>query len=797
MTHAAPRRPTGRPASRPRAFGLALLLTLLACVATLTRPAAARADAEIVIDGTSAGRTYDGIGAASAGGGNSRLLFDYPEPQRGQILDYLFKPGYGASLQVLKVEVGGDTNSTDGAEPSAEHTPADTDYRRGYEWWLMEQAKARNPDIRLYALAWGAPGWIGGGRFWSSDMIDYYVRWIRRAGTDHGLTIDYVGGWNERGFDAAWYRALHAALADAGLPTRVVGADDGWQVADAMADDPAFAAAVDVIGAHYPCGWLSAQTACPSTPAALASGKQLWASENGSHDYQDGASLVRATNRDYVDGRMTSYINWPAVASPYRNLPFDTVGLMLANQPWSGDYTVGRALWATAHTTRFTRPGWRYLDAACGYLGGDRAAGSLVSLRDPGSADWTTVIETTTATTARRVVLRPGGGLAAGRVHLWASDLSAADPGRWMTREPDPVPVGGALSLTLRPGYAYSLTTVSAGERGTAAGPGRHGLALPYTDDFEGYAPAREARYLADMQGAFETAPCAAGRGGTCVRQAAPTRPILWQEDSEPFALLGDPDWGDYTIAADVLLPQGGTVELLGRANAQGRPQGHQAGYYLRISEDGGWSILRNTRDGVLTVLAAGRAAAPGRSGWHRVALDLRGSTITALLDGAAIGVASDSAYAVGLAGIGTGGYHDAQFDDLTITGPGTPSGAALVGAGGGCVSAPAPATAAGTPLLLRTCDGGAGQRFSADPSGALTALGGCVEADVRAAGPVGAVLLRECDGGAGQLWTAHGDGSISDPASGRCLAVAGAGDGAGLEAAPCDYGAGQRWSRV
>ena len=44
-----------------------------------------------------AGRTFDGVGAISGGGGNSRLLIDYPEPQRSQILDYLFKPGYGAA----------------------------------------------------------------------------------------------------------------------------------------------------------------------------------------------------------------------------------------------------------------------------------------------------------------------------------------------------------------------------------------------------------------------------------------------------------------------------------------------------------------------------------------------------------------------------------------------------------------------------------------------------------------------------------------------------------------------------
>jgi hypothetical protein len=48
---------------------------------------------------------FDGIGALSAGA-SSRLLWDYNEPQRSQILDYLFKPSFGAALSILKVEIG-------------------------------------------------------------------------------------------------------------------------------------------------------------------------------------------------------------------------------------------------------------------------------------------------------------------------------------------------------------------------------------------------------------------------------------------------------------------------------------------------------------------------------------------------------------------------------------------------------------------------------------------------------------------------------------------------------------------
>src|SRR5436190_19511637 len=198
---------------------------------TLTTTPAAQAATSITINGASGGRVFDGVGAISGGGGNSRLLIDYPEPQRTQIMDYLFKPGYGAAVQILKVEIGGDTNSTSGAEPSHEHTRGTVDCGHGYEWWLAQQAKARNPNVKLYGLAWGAPGWIAGGNFWSTDMVNYLIAWLNCA-RQHGLGIDYLGGWNERGYNVSWYEQLRSALNSNGYGSvKIVAADSDWAVA--------------------------------------------------------------------------------------------------------------------------------------------------------------------------------------------------------------------------------------------------------------------------------------------------------------------------------------------------------------------------------------------------------------------------------------------------------------------------------------------------------------------------------------------------------------------------------------
>ena len=81
---------------KPVTAGAMLLLAASGAVAVTTATPAAAASASITVNGTQGGRTFDGIGAISGGGGNSRLLADYPAAEQQQIYDYLFKPGYGA-----------------------------------------------------------------------------------------------------------------------------------------------------------------------------------------------------------------------------------------------------------------------------------------------------------------------------------------------------------------------------------------------------------------------------------------------------------------------------------------------------------------------------------------------------------------------------------------------------------------------------------------------------------------------------------------------------------------------------
>jgi O-glycosyl hydrolase len=746
------------------------------------------------------------VGAISGGGGNSRLLIDYPEPQRSQILDYLFKPGYGAAVQMLKIEIGGDTNSTSGAEPSVEHTRGVVNCDVGYEFWLAQQAKARNPDIKLYGLAWGAPGWIGGGNFWSTDMLNYLTTWLGCA-KQHNLTIDYLGGWNERNYNVGWYQNLRSTLNSGGYSAvKIVGSDSDWGIANDINSNPTFASAISVIGAHYPCGYRSAQTNCGVAAAATSSGKTLWASENGSDDYNGGAqAMARGINRGYIDGKMTAYLNWPVIAALTPNLPYPTMGVAVAAQPWSGHYTIGKNAWVMAQTSQFTAPGWRYLDSSSGYLGGSRNNGSYVSLKSTNNSDYSTVIETVDASGPQTLNLSVAGGLSTGTVHVWATNLNSANPADHFAHTTDVTPAGGNYSLTVQPGYVYTLTTTTGQGKGTAAGPGSAGLSLPYSDSFDSYATATEAKYLMDWQGAFEVAGCGGGRTGQCVRQMSAQAPITWDPLTDPHALLGELSWSNYTISSDALLEKAGYAELIGRAGTQSYTgaAGLNA-YHLRVTDTGAWSILNSNTNGNVATLARGTVAAWGTGRWHSFSLTFAGSTITAGIDGATVGSANDSTWGTGQIGYSTSQGETAQFDNLSIT-PGSGGGgggttATITGAGSGrCVDVPNQSQTAGTQVTLWDCNGGTNQQWTATGAGELRVYGSyCLDASGQGTSSGTKAVIWTCNGGSNQKWTLNATGTITGVQSGLCLDAVGAGTGNGtlIDLATCTGGSNQKWTR-
>lgn len=366
------------------------IASVVALVCLLAPPTLVASSAQVVeLDSTTLDRRYDGFGGLSGGGATSRLLPDYPDPQRGEVLDLLFKPFWGASLHMLKVEIGGATFSGCGTEPTHALNATDLNLHRGYEWWLAREASARNPSVLGYALSWGFPHWIGaqnGGRPLTPQQAAYTASFCAGASSVAGAWgCDFVGVWNERDWSSDYIIELRAALDAANLSaTRVVVADGGWDPVAALAANDTLRAAVYAVGVHYPSG-------SNSTPAAVALDLPLWASEDSStyFDASGGGCLTRILSWNVIYGSMTSTVIWNLVSSYYDHLRWYGDSLMAASSPWSGSYADAAPLWSAAHWTQFAWPGWTFLPVARAH-GGRGGAGEL-----PGGGTYVTLVDTT------------------------------------------------------------------------------------------------------------------------------------------------------------------------------------------------------------------------------------------------------------------------------------------------------------------------------------------------------------------------------------------------------------------
>ena len=646
-----------------------LAMAALVCTAT----GVLSQQVQIELNGDASGRVFDGLGAASAGA-SSRLLIDYPEPQRSQILDYLFKPGYGAALQHLKVEIGGDVNSTDGSEPSFMRSPTDHDSHRGYEWWLMAEAHKRNPNIILEILPWGAPGWVGNGTLYTPKMAEYVAEFIAAAQKDYALKINYAGIWNEKVYDAGYVKELARELKARQLQTKIVCCDEypgegagEWAIAAEILKDPSLAEDVAVIGVHYPL----VDGKITTTANARKTGKPLWSSEdqpNGgggpfvSRDWPEGGRvLAHLYNQNYLEGSLTATEIWSPITSYYDNLAAPHSGLMYANTPWSGHYDVQSTIWVTAHTTQFAQPGWQYLDSASGNLPGH---GSYVALRSPDHRSWSVVLETIRADHAQAVSFTVGGGLSTSDVYVWETNASHV-----FERVATVHPVDGKFTYTFDPDSLYSLTTTTGQGRGRAEPPPAKAFPLPYEDSFEKTAVGRAPKFLSDQDGAFEVHPCS-GRPGRCLEQVISSKPIAWDPLPDPFTMAGDAEWTDYRIAVDVRFLSASPAVLIGRIDSADIFEDGKAhwpsGYVFSVGPDGKWQLASAQFKKPVAVLGSGSEQVKA-SEWHHLELLFHAKRIEARLDGKTLATVEDSTHAKGMFALGSAWDH-VQFDDLSVT---------------------------------------------------------------------------------------------------------------------------------
>jgi galactosylceramidase len=639
----------------------------------------------VTVSATDTGSRYEGVGAVSGGGATSVFLRDYVEPQRSQILDFLFKPHFGAGLQELYVEIGGDGNSTQGSEPSHERTATDKNFDRGYEWWLMEQARARNPNIQLDVTAWSAPGWVGGGTFFSPGTTTYLADYIAGAKSAHGLDLNYIGCRNEKGIDETFLQTLRSTLNGAGLQQVGIHGFDNWEYATGaqspwnwvldLATNASLASDVYAIGEHTTWGEAGAPPDAVKA-AALAAGKPIWDTEE--HVYETGfrceMDITKAYLQNYVQSRVTKTVYWYLVSAFYPIEPFYNVTMALASNPWSGAYAINPALWAYAHITQFADPGWQFLDNASGTLAG---GGDYATLLSPTKTDFSIILDTGGASATQSVTFVLADGLSAASVDVWRSDASA------QFQQQTAIPVsGGSFTVDLEANAIYSITSTKGQTKGTApTSPTPQTFPFPYYENYDHYGDLKSVGYRpyyhADIAATFELADRPDGNG-QCLHQVVSQPAQSWApEVSGPYTIVGDNGWRDYEVSVDVSPDGAGWASLMGRVNGVGTGYGTGfKGYYLTLNAAGSWAFYvgtgadTNNAVEVSTTLASGTATL-GASSWHNLKLVFAGTTLNGLIDGTQVFSVTDSTFAYGQVGLGTqslgGTYATAYFDNLMV----------------------------------------------------------------------------------------------------------------------------------
>ena len=684
-------------------FGLAVEPTAQAAT---NSPAAGQV---IRLNGAEGGKRFEGIGVVNGGGATSVLLKDYPEPQRSQIFDLVFKPKFGASVSALLVEIPGDGNSTQGSMPSHMHTRNDLDYSRGYMWWILQEAKKRNPNITLDGSAWSAPGWVGNGNFWSQDTADYYVKWLQGLRSVYGLEFDALGCRNERGDSYSFAKMLRTTLDANGFEKVKVHGFDNWPsnklhfVKD-MAADEKLRDAIGIISAHtFSTKDPSNQGAASPEVQELAAkwNKPIWNTEE--HVYLKGfdcaISIVQAFNDNFISSGVTRVVNWYDIAALYPMEPYsEDPAMLLAHWPWSGHYEVREALWGYAHYGQFTEVGWQYLKSGGGELSG---GGSFVTLKSPAN-DYSVIIETKDAKAPQQVQFEISGGLSSKPLCVWRSNAKEQ-----FMRQTDIRPANGAFIITLEPDSIYSLSTTTGQQKGSFDNiPAAKPFPFPYLETFEEYSTPKEygylPRYTADIAEAFEIVE-RPDQKGKCLRQVVPLQPNAWAPEYMPYTIIGDNQWQDYEVSADVYLNPGDTAGVMGRVNDVGYGYGSiPKGYFLQLSDDGQCRLVvirgkidkkkltgdaeqqalikaqNDASEGGEKELGSVQLSNVSSNQWHNLKLRFEGSTITASVDEKSVLTATNSLYSHGMAGLRAGSekknLSTPYFDNILIRGLNDPT---------------------------------------------------------------------------------------------------------------------------
>nr|WP_239470683.1 RICIN domain-containing protein [Archangium violaceum] len=151
-------------------------------------------------------QTIDGFGGALT---DSSAWLIYNSPQRNTIMNELFSVGAGAGYNMIRLPMGASDFARNNY--SYDDTCCDlNDFSVGHDTAyiipLLQQARQLNPEVKVLAVPWSAPGWMKfnnsftGGGYLRNDLYglyaNYFVRFIQ-AYNSYGVPIHAISMQNE------------------------------------------------------------------------------------------------------------------------------------------------------------------------------------------------------------------------------------------------------------------------------------------------------------------------------------------------------------------------------------------------------------------------------------------------------------------------------------------------------------------------------------------------------------------------------------------------------------------------
>ncbi|CAI2348721.1 unnamed protein product [Caenorhabditis sp. 36 PRJEB53466] len=478
----------------------------------------------------------------SAAFATSKLLFTYfpTETDRKRIMEIMFNKENG--LQMLKVEMGGDDQSTEGSE-SSHMSKRGRISRTNYEFELIKEALQVNPSLPICVLPWAFPGWLGANPYENeTETATYVVEWLKIGRDVWEFDTYCVGVWNERNFSETYIKELRRILDKNGFKKTLIVAGEGFRMDDSYPRllDKNFIDHFDIIGVHYPGGQIPVNV--------KKSGKKIWASEDFSTDNRGTGMgcMARTMNWNYVHGNITGMLTWHLMSAFYPQLPWWRCGLASLQKD---RFQTENAFHVLKYVTGHVKRGWRVVPRGKG-SGMFEGGGTYVTYTD--GHDLSIIVESMSYEKSLCEYSSPAPFKVKSE-QLTRFELPSGfrglnvslnfEPARFL-----PVLAGNFIELRLSVDSFGVLSTLplSVPSEITVFPPP---LPKKYFDDFSDYKYGEEPRFWTPQKGSWEV------RNGKAVQKV--TRPpISWctSHTNTPYSVMAYPEKTDL-LSSDVNIP--------------------------------------------------------------------------------------------------------------------------------------------------------------------------------------------------------------------------------------------------